>query len=380
MRLIAVTGTRADYGLWVPILREAQRRDGVEMALLAAAMHLDPRFGSTIDEVRGGGWRIVGEVASSPAGDGRDEMAAAVGQTMVGMAPVLAREAPDWLLVLGDRGEQLAAALIAAHLGGVAVAHLHGGEITLGAVDDTVRDLVSRIANLHLPATEDAVNRLAAMGEERWRIRRVGAPGLDRLRDEARGDRDALRQAHGLGTGSYLLVVQHPETVGRSDPVADLQATLEAVELTGLPALALFPNADAGGRAMAQRLGDVPPGMRVVPSLSRLDYATLLAGAAALVGNSSSGIIEAPLLGVPAVNVGERQSGRTRGDNVIDVPAETDRIVAALEKVLQPEFRAGLSGTSPYGDGHAAGRVLDALEEVWDDSRLFRKRVGWPVE
>lgn len=379
LRLLLVTGTRADFGLWTPVLREAQHREGVEPALLASAMHMDSRFGRTIDEVRAAGWRIAGQVVCTPEGDGLAEMAASIGISLVDMAPIVEREAPSWLVVLGDRGEQLAAALAAIHLG-VAVAHLHGGEVTLGAVDDTVRDLISRTAHLHLPATEDAAARLVAMGEEAWRIRRVGAPGLDLLTSEAAGDLGRLRRAHGLGAGPYLVVVQHPETVGRGDPVLDLAATLEGVRRSGLPSLVLFPNADAGGRAMAARLADPPHGMRVVATLPRPDYATLLAGAAALVGNSSSGIIEAPLLRVPAVNVCQRQGGRTRGDNVIDVPADPTAIAAAIERVLQPDFRSGLSGTSPYGDGHAAPRILDALEETRRDSRLLRKRVGWPVE
>jgi GDP/UDP-N,N'-diacetylbacillosamine 2-epimerase (hydrolysing) len=379
LRLLLVSGTRADFGLWTPILREAQRRDGVGASILATAQHLDPRFGGTIDEVRASGWRIAAEVPCTPIGDGRSDMATALGTALIGMGPAIERDAPDWLLVLGDRGEQLAAALVAAHVG-LAVAHLHGGEITLGTVDNTVRDLVSRIAHLHLPATEAATSRLGAMGEDAWRIHTVGAPGLDLLRDEASGDLGALRRQHGLGEGPYLVVIQHPETVGARDSAADLQATLEAVRLSGLRSIGLFPNADAGGRAMLVPLADPPPGMRVVPSLPRGEYATLLAGAAALVGNSSSGMIEAPALRVPAVNVGERQAGRTRGDNVIDAAADADSIVNAIRRAVAPDFVAGLSGRSPYGDGATAPRVLDALQAMPRDGRLLRKHVGWPVE
>jgi UDP-hydrolysing UDP-N-acetyl-D-glucosamine 2-epimerase len=373
LRLLAVTGSRADFGLWLPILDEVRRRSpAVEARLLVTAMHLDPRFGATVDEVRRSGNEIAGEVACTPPGDTRAEMAGAIGQAVIGMAPVLAAERPDWLLVLGDRGEQLGAALAALHVG-VPVAHLHGGEVTRGAVDDTVRDLVSRIAHLHLVATEDAARRLAATGEEAWRIHRVGAPGLDRLREEAAGDLAALRMRHGLPpNGAYLLVVQHPETVGEERSADDLGTTLQAVRSTGLPALVVYPNADAGGRAMLDRLG-AEPAIRAVPSLSRGDYATLLAGAAALVGNSSSGIIEAPLLGVPAVSVGERQEGRTRGDNVIDVPADAEAIAAAIRRATDPAFRGALSRTSPYGTGEAAPRILDVLEDTPRDRRLLAK-------
>jgi UDP-hydrolysing UDP-N-acetyl-D-glucosamine 2-epimerase len=217
------------------------------------------------------------------------------------------------------------------------------------------------------------------MGEERWRIRRVGAPGLDLLASEAAGDLAALRRRHGLPPdGPYLLVVQHPETVGAERATQDLASTLAAIGESRLPALIVYPNADAGGRAMVERLRSTGPALRVVASLPRAEYATLLAGAAALVGNSSSGIIEAPLLGVPAVNVGRRQEGRTRGDNVIDAPAEATAIAAAIRTATQPAFRAGLSRTSPYGDGHAAERILEQLLSTPRDERLLVKRVGEP--
>jgi UDP-hydrolysing UDP-N-acetyl-D-glucosamine 2-epimerase len=376
LRLLVVTGTRADFGLWLPVLQAADRTESVEVQLLVTAMHLDPRFGSTVGEVRRAGYSIAAEVPSTPAGDSRADMAVAIGDALRGMALVLAGERPDWLLVLGDRGEQLAAALAALHIG-IAVAHLHGGEVTRGAVDDTVRDLVTRIAHLHLVATAEAGERLSAMGEEAWRIHRVGAPGLDQLAAEAASDLAELRRRHGLPAGDpYLLVVQHPETVGEERALPDLEATLSAVEQTGLATLVVYPNADAGGRAMVERLGTAGPGVRTVPSLPRGDYATLLAGAAAVVGNSSSGIIEAPLLGVPAVNVGRRQEGRTRGDNVIDVPADATAIADAIRRAIQPAFREGLSRTSPYGDGRAGERVIERLLATPRDERLLTKRIG----
>lgn len=375
LRLLAVTGTRADFGLWLPILREAAARPAVEASLLVTAMHLDERFGRTVDEVRTSRFPIAAEIPCTPEGDSRAEMGAALGRALEAMAPVVAERRPEWLLVLGDRGEQLAAALAALHVG-VPVAHLHGGEITRGAVDDTLRDLVTRIAHLHLVATPTAADRLVRMGEEDWRIQVVGAPGLDLLADEARGDLDGLRTRLGLPpNGPYLLVVQHPQTVGEERAVADLDATLAAVAEVGLPAIAIFPNADAGGRAMIERLRSRgAPEVHLVASLPRAEYATLLAGAAALVGNSSSGIIEAPLLRVPAVNVGERQAGRTRGDNVIEAPAEAGAIAAALRRALDPALRAALSGRSPYGDGRAAPRILDLLVELRHDPRLLAKQ------
>lgn len=376
VRLLAVTGSRADFGLWMPIVAEVARRSAeAEISFLVTAMHLDRRFGETVGEVRGSGVRIAAEIPCTPEGDTRAEMAAGLGEALRGMSPVVDRERPDWLLVLGDRGEQVAAALAALHVG-IPIAHLHGGEVTRGAVDDTLRDLLTKMAHLHLVATEVAAGRLRAMGEEPWRIRVVGAPGLDLLRREATGDLPILRERYGLGDGPYLLVVQHPETVGTRNPAADLEATLAAVRHVGLPTLVVLPNADAGGRAMASVAANAGSGISTVASLIRSDYATLLAGAAALVGNSSSGIIEAPMLAVPAVNIGDRQAGRTRGDNVVDVPAVTDQIEAAIRRVVGSDFRDALRPISPYGDGSAAPRIVDALLTMRDEDRLVSKRVG----
>lgn len=354
---LAVTGTRADFGLWMPVL-DAARDRGIEPSLLVTAMHLDRRFGGTVDDVRVAGFPIAGEVPATPEGDTRMEMAAAVGRAIVGIAPIVEAKRPDWLLVLGDRGEQLAAALVGLHIG-VPIAHLHGGERSLGAIDDVVRDMISRAADLHLVAHSAARERLRFLGIEPEAIEVVGAPGLDAIRRRPIDQDAAVRRRYGVEDEDYVIVVQHPETVGNSDPLPQLQATMEAVRRAQIRAIAVFANADAGGRAMGSLLGgnhgELVQSYRSIP---HRDYIALLAGASALVGNSSSGIIEAPMLGVPVVNVGLRQSGRLRGDNVVDVPAEPDAIHAALLQVRSPGFRESLSNTSPYGDGHAAERIV----------------------
>jgi GDP/UDP-N,N'-diacetylbacillosamine 2-epimerase (hydrolysing) len=376
-RLLIVTGTRADLGLWRPVLADAARRGpSVEVQLLAVGMHLDPRFASTINAVRSLNVPIAAEVAATPPGDSPAEMAAWLGEATTAVAPVIARLQPEWVCLLGDRGEQLAAAIAALHLR-LAVAHLHGGERTLGAVDDAVRDMISRVAHLHLVANERAAKRLKDMGEEPWRIHVVGAPGLDNLVGTAPASAD-LRSAYGLPpAGDYLLLLFHPETAGSVSAADDLDVVINAVRRSGLPVLAIGPNADAGGRAMLQRLqADAGDGLVVHTNVSRDDYLQLLAAATALVGNSSSGIIEAPALRVPAVNIGKRQEGRTRGDNVVDVETRSDAIEAAITRARDGSFRAQLSGISPYGDGQTAPRILNAILSQSIDERLLTKQVA----
>jgi GDP/UDP-N,N'-diacetylbacillosamine 2-epimerase (hydrolysing) len=378
-RVAVVTGTRADFGLWLPVLRELADRGGAfEPGLLVMGMHLDERFGSTVDEVRASGFPVIAEIAATPEADTAAAMAASIAPALEGAAEALDRSRPDWLLVLGDRGEQLAAALAGLHLG-TAIAHLHGGERTAGAVDDTLRDLVSRMAHLHFVAGEGPRQRLLAMGEAAWRVQVTGGPGIDAIRQlQPTAPGPELRARYGLAADEpYLVSIIHPETATGSTPPEVLSAAvLEGLASCDLSVVAIWPNADAGGRAIAARLGSASSRLAaLVPSVPHAEYLDLLAGASAIVGNSSSGIIEAPFLRVPAVNVGERQSGRERGDNVIDVPVASRAVSEAIRRATAPDFRAGLSGRSPYGDGYAAPRIVDALTETPIDETLLRKLV-----
>ena len=374
---LVVTGTRADYGLWVPILEEARRRGTeLDVRLLVTAMHLDPRFGSTVEEVRRDGFPISAEIPSTATGDSRGEMVQSLATAMNGMLFPVRDTRPTWLLLLGDRGEQLAGALVALHLG-IPVAHLHGGERTLGAVDDAVRDMITRIAHLHLVANSEAARRVAALGEEPWRVVITGAPGLDSIADrDASGDGRVL-QRYGVKRGRYLLLMVHPETVGERDPLAMLAATISGAERIGLPIIAIGSNSDAGGRSMLSALAEQRARfVGVWASVPHHEYLALLAGAAALVGNSSSGLIEAPALGIPVVNVGDRQRGRVRGDNVVDVAPDPDAIAQAVGQAVGSAAREALSGRSPYGDGSAARRIVDALVSTPIDDRFMRKEVA----
>jgi GDP/UDP-N,N'-diacetylbacillosamine 2-epimerase (hydrolysing) len=371
-RLLFVTGTRADFGIWLPVLRAAARHAELEPSLLVSAMHLDPRFGATVSGVRASGLRIAAEIACTPTGDSAADMAGAVGLAVSAMAPAIERERPDWLLLLGDRGEQLAAAIVGVHLE-VPIGHLAGGDRTRGAIDDAMRDMISRAASTHFATSVESAARLRRMGEEDWRVLVTGSPALDDLAELASADAAPVRRLLGLPEdGPYLLVLQHPQTRGGRDAAADMDATLRATAASGLPRVAILPNADAGSRAMIARL-EAEPGIRSVPSLPRPEFAVLLANAAALVGNSSAGLTEASLLRVPAVNVGTRQAGRLRGDNVVDAPPDADAILRAIQRVLQPAFRAGLTAASPHGSGGAAEAIVRALATVPIDARLLHK-------
>jgi len=365
-RICVFTATRAEYGLLRPVVAELVADPGVEVRLLVAGTHLATGHGDTVREVEADALAPFERVEHVLASDTPVGVATSMGLGLIGVAGALDRLAPDLLVVLGDRYEALAAAA-AAHLARVPVAHLHGGESTAGAADDAFRHALTKLAALHLVAAEPFRRAVLALGEDPARVHVVGAPGLDALRTLEPLDRATLERDLGLALRDpVLLVAYHPATLGEP-PAAGVAALLAALDRTPAATVVLTgPNADAGGGAVAERLAAWAAAnagrARLVASLGTRRWGSLLRLAAAIVGNSSSGIIEAPAVGLPTVNVGARQAGRPRAASVTDVPAEAGAITAAIAQALSPAGRArAAAAVSPYGDGRAAGRIARLL-------------------
>ena len=309
-------------------------------------------------------------------GDAPADLGRRMGALTAAFAEVLADERPDIIVLTGDRYETLAAAG-AASLAGMVVAHLHGGELTLGAMDDAFRHAITKLSHLHFPATDAAAARLIRMGEEEWRITTAGAPGLDLLMSASPMPRAALFRALDMADpGDFILATWHPETLTADGGTAGLEALLAALSETGSPVLFTGVNADPGGAGQAARIRKWAEGrtaVHLIPSLGPL-YAPALAHAAVMAGNSSSGIIEAAAFALPVVNVGDRQKGRDRGANVIDAPADPAAVRQALTRALDPALRSSLTGmTNPYGDGQAGPRIAARMAAEPIDDRLRQK-------
>jgi len=373
-----VTVARSDYGHLTPLLQALHAAPDVELLVYIAGSHLAARFGRTASLVEDDGWDIAARVDMDIDDDAPGAIAAATGRGVTGFAREFARRAPDILVVLGDRYEMLSAAVAALPFA-LPVAHLHGGEVTEGAIDEQIRHAITKLAHLHFPAAEPYAERVRQLGEEAWRVHCCGAPGLDRLQAQATMSREALAERLELGLGHpTMLVTFHPETLAAADvprQVGELAAALE-----GLPGdlVITAPGADTAHRAVTtalQALAVRRPATRLVAALGDETYCSLLQVADVMVGNSSSAIIEAPTFGLPAVNVGDRQRGRLRAANVIDVGHDRAAIGAAIRRALDPGFRKSLAGlVNPYGDGHAAPRIARVLQEVELGPRLVRKR------
>ena len=373
-RICYLSGTRADFGLMASTLKAVQDDPRLSLELIVTGMHLSERYGMTVREIEQQGFPIAARVPVDTGLSSAGAMARNVGTMLIGFVDALERLRPDALLLLGDRGEMLAGALAAIHLG-IPVVHLHGGERS-GTVDEPVRHAISKLSHLHLVATQDARDRLIRMGEHGRCIHVTGAPGLDGLTELAAIPRAALCEGIGFSDPArpVALFVFHPvlhelDTGGRDTRTA-AQAALDA----GCQVVALMPNSDAGNadvRDALLQLQQEHPGAFVVKThLPRAEFVCWMAAADVMVGNSSSGIIEAASFGTPVVNIGTRQNMRERNANVIDVPADPSALQAAFLQALQGGRRPK---ANVYGEGRSAPLIVEQLATADLSTALLAK-------
>ena len=378
MRTIGVvTTSRADYGIYLPVLRKIQQEPDFELHLIVAGMHLSPEFGPSVSLIEDDGFDIGDRVEMLLSSDTPEGIAKSMGLGTIGFAQSYARFSPDILLVLGDRFEMHAAAVAALPFK-IPVAHIHGGEITEGAIDDALRHSMTKLSHLHFVATEEYRDRVLQMGEEPWRVAVSGAPSLDSLHSMDLLQPQILATKYSLNLDPPPLVVTyHPVTLEYENTEWQVQELLSALDESEMPVIMTQPNADTRGRMVARMMVEytqVNPRAQLVDNLGTRDYFSLMACAAAMVGNSSSGLIEAPSFGLPVVNIGTRQAGRVRSVNVIDTGNERREILQSIQKACRTEFRASLVGLpNPYGDGHASEVIVKRLRDVPLDDSLIRK-------
>jgi GDP/UDP-N,N'-diacetylbacillosamine 2-epimerase (hydrolysing) len=340
----------------------AAERKSLDISVCVTGQHLSPLFGQTIDDIIETGLRICGRVPVDLDASSGPSMARAIGQELIGITDVLTRSRPDLVLVLGDRGEMLAGALAAIHLN-IPVAQLHAGERS-GTVDEPVRHAISKLAHYHFVSTDGARTRLIRMGETPEKVFVTGAPGLDGLQELVRSSRTELCTEVGFDSrGNIALVLFHAVLQQAEEAGKQIRQIMDAVCELGVQALCLMPNSDAGGQFIRDGLNAYArrTGVCLRTHLARSEFVSWMAAADVMVGNSSSGIIEAASLGLPVVNVGERQSGRERSPNVTDVPPDRDAVRDAIENALKT---GRLFGVNVYGDGRAGDRIIGLLESV----------------
>lgn len=369
-KICVVTGSRAEYGLLQWLMQEIRDDSQLQLQLAVTGMHLAPAFGLTYRAIEADGFTIDAKVEMLLSGDTATAVTKSMGLGVIGFADAFDRLRPDIVVLLGDRFEILAAAQ-AALVQGIPIAHLHGGEVTEGAMDESIRHAITKMAQLHFVAAESFRDRVIQMGEPPDRVFLVGATGLDAIARSHLLDRVALEADLDVRLGNpCFLVTYHPETATGRDAAKDVRAILDAIESFG-DAHVVFtkPNADPGNSVISQLMeawAAARPGRASLHvSLGQCRYLSLLREVDLVIGNSSSGIIEAPSLKTPTVNIGDRQKGRPRSKSVIDCPAETVAIRHAIDQVLSPAFKSCLTATpSPYGEAGAAVKIKDVLKRV----------------
>ena len=376
-KIAVVTTSRADYGHLYWPLRELEMHPEVQLELIALGAHLSPEFGATLREITKDGFGISAKIECLLSSDSDVGMAKTIGVATLSLADTLGALRPDILLLIADRYEMLAPASVALALR-IPVAHIEGGEISEGAIDDAVRNALTKMSHIHFTSTETARRRIIAMDEEEWRVHRAGAPSLDHLRRSTLLQRAELeaRLATPLRHPT-IIVAYHPVTIAK-DTLQEIDAIFEAVGKIPGQILFCYPNADAGSRQLIERTREFVAGSedaRVFVNLDAVTYWSLLRQADLFLGNSSSGIMETPSLALPVVNIGLRQQGRERAKNIVDAAPQAADILAAVDIARSGAFRASLVGmTNPYGEGRAAEKIVEVLTTVPLTQDLLMKR------
>lgn len=382
-KVVYISGTRADYGLMRSVLRDIEKTHNLSLSIIATGMHLSREFGYTVREIERDGFRISAKIPSLRPEDTGAGMLRSFSRFLERLVDSLERQRPDIVLLLGDRWEMLAGAMAGSYMNTL-VAHIHGGELS-GSIDEPNRHAITRFSHLHLVATRQHAKLLRMIGEEPSRIHVIGSPGLDDITSHNYTNPKLVAEKYRIQPRRpHLLLVQHPVVTEREQASAQITKTLKAIVRAGIRTTAIYPNADAGGREMiramkryARKYGFI----QLFRNIPRDDYLGLMASSSVIVGNSSSGIIEATSFHLPAVNIGTRQQGRIHPANVLDVSYGEQEIYAAIRTALSAGFQAKIRKLrNPYGNGGTGTRVARILARTKPTARLLQKRLAFEME
>lgn len=377
--ILGITGTRSEYDILYPAFDSIQAREELSLSVVTSGAHVAGSYGDTISYIEGDGFEVADSVAYLLRGDDKRMRAKGVGTLIASLTEVVSRESPDILLAAGDREEPLATAIVGNYLD-VPVAHVFGGDPVWGNADDPVRHAVSKLAHVHLTACADHHDRLVQMGEHEFRIFNVGNPALDRIEAVPELSREELSSEIGfeITEGPFLVLLQHPLSSEHTQAGAQMETTMEALADISLPTVAVHPNTDPGSEEIIDVLQKYEDEdfVSIHENFERNLFVNLLRHATALVGNSSAGVLEAPFLSLPTVNVGNRQTGRTNAGNVVYVNHDVDEIVETVQRLTDETERRAIieqTDTTYYGDGNSGPRIADVLADIDLDSELLVK-------
>lgn len=377
-KVCVVTGTRAEFGLLRWLMEEIKNTDGLELQIIATGMHLSPEFGLTYREIEEAGFHINFKVEMLLSADTSTAVTKSMGLGLIGFADAYQQLSPDIIVLLGDRFEIFAAAA-AALIAKVPIAHLHGGETTEGAFDEAIRHSITKMSHLHFVAAEEYKRRVIQLGEATERVFNVGGLGIDAIKRIKLMDRQTLEESIGFQFRERnLLITFHPVTLDEQNSTQQMEALLEALnDLHDTGLIFTMANADTGGRELASMVNafvTTHPNARAYNSLGQLRYLSCMQIVDGVVGNSSSGLAEAPSMGIGTIDIGDRQRGRLRASSVIHCESTRDQITGALTTLYTPAFKASLKQViNPYGTGGASQKIVEVLARQPIDQLLKKK-------
>ncbi|RSD35148.1 MAG: UDP-N-acetylglucosamine 2-epimerase [Methanohalophilus sp.] len=382
-KVAVITGTRAEYGIIRPLIKKINSSADLSLQLFVTGLHLLKEYGYTINEIKNDGFDVT---ATIPMYDGLNKDSTYYGKSLAhaieGFTLEMSKLKPDIIVLLGDRLEPFAATMAGATLG-IPVAHIHGGDKTdSGHIDENIRHSISRFSNIHFVATKGHARRLQKMGEEKWRIFEVGALGLDSIINESSKPIDKLSEKLGINLEEpNIILLFHPVFVEQNSSGKQVHEILEAVAEMNVNTIVIYPNNDAGSENIIKEINlyEGVPNIRIFKNVKHSDYVNLLKYSDAIIGNSSSGIIEAPSFGLPAINIGSRNRGREHAENVVFVNSEKEQVCSAIKKALyDDDFKKNLRNCkNPYGDGTSSDKIISILSKIKIDKNLMQKKITY---
>jgi len=374
-KILFITGSRGEYGYIRPILNLIKKSKTLDYEIVGTNMHLLPEFGDSISEFAKDGYEVKYTPLMTLGGYTPASMIKSLSVFGLSLADIISASNPDFILLAGDRGEQLMAAIAGAHMN-IPVAHIQAGEIS-GNIDGLSRHAIARFTHIHFAANKDAEMRLIRSGEQKFRVFNVGAPQLDEFISGQITSITKLKEKYFGLEKDFILFVQHPVTEQHAEAFNHVKISLKVLEKIGIPVIAILPNSDAGSSSVFRAFEEGSfLNLHIYRNIPREDYAGFLNNALCIVGNSSSGLLEAPSFELPAVNIGRRQEGRCQGSNVINCEHDFEEIYKAINRAISSEFRKSLIGLkNPYGDGKSSARIINILETIEIDDRLIFKEL-----
>ena len=375
-KIIVTTGTRAEYGILRPILREIIKRKKLELILVVTGTHLSKKYGMTINEIKKDKFKIYETFKFLPNDDTRFSVAKSLGEGVIQFAKIFKKVKPDINLILGDRDEMLASAIAAYHMN-IPNAHIHGGDVSRN-IDEYTRHAITKISNIHFPSTEKSKRRIVKMGENPKFVFLTGSPSIDELRSNKILNKKQFENKYGFQvTKNLIVLIQHPVTTQIANTKKHIQNTLKAIEYFGYTTIIIAPNSDAGSNTIFQNIRHFAKShnfVKIFPSLPRSDYLYLIKNCGVLVGNSSSGLIEASYFGTPAVNIGIRQQGREKSKNVFDAKSES---VISIKRAILRALKKNTKPSYLYGIGNASQKIVRRLEKIKLNYELIEKQLTY---